>query len=487
MPREPYQRCSQAIFEAWLKPHIMAQPLITTHFGVKFESLVETENNVISILRTNSGELLTVTSKFVIGCDGAGSAVRKSIGIGLTGGPVPSMMHLIHFKSRDLTRLQKQGQFWHIFFTHGACLISQDEKDTWTIHIPRPIGTDVSSIDPMAAIYEGLGTKEQPYHIDIDEVLVTSGWRPNICIADRYISDKGHVFLSGDAAHQNIPTGGYGMNTAVGDSFDIGWKLAAAVAGYAGPSLLKSYETERRPVAVKNIDRSGRHWMVHATYQQWCDENPQLIYQKTDSAKQLKQKIADHVLTHDEENTDHGIEMGYRYHDSSVIIPDPDAIEKLGGKNGYVPETVPGGRAPHVFLSDGNTSIYDLFGAGQEFTLVDFTTEGLYIHKFESVAKTLNVPLKLVHLPDEEHVHRVWERDAILVRPDDHVAWRATQEPKVIDAEHIFKMVLGTGELQKAKSEVSTGSSAFVSEKTFTGTVGNVDQNNLVGLAVFQT
>jgi 2-polyprenyl-6-methoxyphenol hydroxylase-like FAD-dependent oxidoreductase len=88
MPREPYQRCSQAIFEAWLKPHIMAQPLITTQFGMKFESLVETEDNVISTFTTQSGERHTVTSQYVLGCDGAGSKVRKSIGITLTGGPV---------------------------------------------------------------------------------------------------------------------------------------------------------------------------------------------------------------------------------------------------------------------------------------------------------------------------------------------------------------------------------------------------------------
>lgn len=88
MPRLPYQRCSQAIFEAWLKPHIVAQSLITTHFGMKFESLVETTDKVTSKFTTESGEIHTVTSQYVIGCDGAGSKVRKNIDIDLTGGPV---------------------------------------------------------------------------------------------------------------------------------------------------------------------------------------------------------------------------------------------------------------------------------------------------------------------------------------------------------------------------------------------------------------
>ena len=396
------------------------------------------------------------------------------------------MMHLIHFKSRDLTRLHKQGQFWHIFFTHGACIIAQDEKDTWTIHIPRPVGTDFSSIDPIAAIREGLGTTDLPYHIEIDEILVTSGWRPNICLADRYISDKGRVLLSGDAAHQNIPTGGYGMNTAVGDSFDVGWKLAAVLAGHGGPSLLSSYEAERRPVAAKNINRSGRHWMVHATYQGWCSEDPQVVYQKTGPAKDLKEKIADHILTHDEENKDHDIEMGYCYKDSPIILRDPDTVDTPDQSNGYVQDTVPGARAPHVFLSDGKTSIHDLFGTGQEYTLVDFTTEGLFVQGFESAAKTLSVPLRVVHLTNEEHVHQVWQRDAVLVRPDDHVAWRATLESKDFDAGHILRVAVGKEEARKSKDTVLAVSSAPVPENIFMGTVGNVDQNSLAGLAVFQ-
>lgn len=88
MPREPYQRCSQAIFEAWLKPRIEADPLITAKFGLKFESLVETEDSVTSTLVDMSGEKHIVKSSYVVGCDGAGSKVRHSIGISMTGGPV---------------------------------------------------------------------------------------------------------------------------------------------------------------------------------------------------------------------------------------------------------------------------------------------------------------------------------------------------------------------------------------------------------------
>ena len=86
-----------------------------------------------------------------------------------------------------------------------------------------PLDYDISQLDPEEAVCSCLEGSIGLYPIKIDKVLVTSSWRSNICIAEKYIPSKGRVFLSSDAAHQNIPTGGYGMNTAVGGSFDIDW------------------------------------------------------------------------------------------------------------------------------------------------------------------------------------------------------------------------------------------------------------------------
>lgn len=88
MPREPYQRCSQAIFEAWLKPKLQANPLVETHFGWKFESLVESESEVESTVVDQVGQRHVIRSQYVIGCEGAGSKVRQAIGSVLEGGPV---------------------------------------------------------------------------------------------------------------------------------------------------------------------------------------------------------------------------------------------------------------------------------------------------------------------------------------------------------------------------------------------------------------
>lgn len=405
-------------------------------------------------------------------------------------------MHLIHFKSRDLGRLHKQGQFWHIFFTNGCIIISQDEVNTWTVHIPIPIGTDVSTIEPKQAIYRALGGEHEPFEVEIDEILVTSVWRPNIYLADKYKSEYGRVFISGDAAHQNIPTGGYGMNTAVGDSFDIGWKIAAVLAGHGGQDLLDSYETERRPVGARNIERSGVHFSVHALYWGWCMESPGLTSAETEDGQNFRNKITEHIKAHDGENKDLGIELGYRYNGSPIVMDEKDAKEPAWNFKDYIPTTWPGARAPQVFLSDDKLSIYDHFGSGNQYTLVDFTIDGSYARAFEEAAKKSAVPLKVVHLPHEPHVRKIWERDAVLVRPDDHVAWRSPESsngPIDLQAGEVLSLATGKGKsrnlwsssldsiwIPKHHSPV-----AMIGHK-FTATVGEQNHAEVQDLAAFQ-
>ena len=338
----------------------------------------------------------------------------------------PAAMGLVHFRSRDLGVLHKQGQFWHIFFSKGGAIISQDEVDTWTVH--KKISLDEyeewSKVDALDAISDVIGASSGPCPIRVDEVLLKSSWRPSIAVAECYKSPGHRVFLSGDAAHQNIPTGGYGMNTAVGDSFDLGWKLAACINGYGGKGLLSSYEKERKPVARRNIDRSGVHFEIHAAYWEWVREaGAAAVLSKGEEGNVLRAKWNDRVTEHDGENKDHGIELGYRYNGSPIIVPDTGSIEPPWSERHYIASTWPGARAPHVYLEDDETSIYDLFGP--DFSIVDFSGDGRYAEAFVDAAKAMSVPLKSICLPKEKHARDVWERDAVLIRPDDHVAWRA--------------------------------------------------------------
>ena len=399
----------------------------------------------------------------------------------------PGAMFLIHFKSRDLTVLHRQGQFWHIFFTTGSVLISQNELDTWTLHTPIAVDADISDIDPMDTISKELGGSiGSPVPIKIDEILVTSTWRPNIYLAANYISPGARVFLAGDSAHQLIPTGGYGMNTAVGDSFDIGWKLAAVLKGYAGTTLLASYEAERRPVAIRNMELSGKHWSVHAVWQEWARNAGNNISCQTSEGRQVRQRIKEYVQANDLENQSFGVELDYRYTDSPVVIADEETDEPPWNISQYTPSTWPGARAPHLWLKEGN-SIFELFGFGPEFTLIDFTMTGVYADHFARKARELNIPLKTVLLSDEEQARKIWERDAVLVRPDDHVAWRAKGAAgKMVDASEVEAILMKA--VGRAARSPQNKYEAVVPDQPqpFTGTVGNVDRDSVKMMGSFQ-
>ncbi|KAI1619264.1 FAD binding domain-containing protein [Exophiala viscosa] len=499
MPREPYLRCSQVIFEAWLKPICEKNPLITTFFGRKFEELTEEKDGVTSVLtEIKTNEKIRVRSQYVIACDGAGSRVRRSAGLKITGGPVPIAMYLVHFRSRDLSRLQSQGQFWHIFMTGGGAIISQDEDEIWTVHLPISLEQDTDKIDPYELVYQFLGSHTGPYPINIDEILVKSVWRPNLVVADEYRSVKGRVFLAGDSAHQNIPTGGYGMNMGLGDAYDIGWKLAAVIKGYGGPHLLESYGNERRPVALRNVERSGQHQSVHWEYCTWTkNAGEEVILSQNEAGKQLKQRIRDYVYEHDGENKDHGIEMGYRHRTSPVIFRNDGESEPEWTVRSYIPSTWPGSRAPHVFLNDGSTSIFDLFG--DDYTIVDFTPSGEASKNFGKAAEKLNIPLKQLHLPREDHSAAIWERKVVLVRPDQFVAWRSREDlSSPLDdyqIDNILQIAVGkrpaphSAALNGAIETSAQSAHGGAGLNPFSATVGNVEQDagKIEKMAAFQS
>lgn len=278
------------------------------------------------------------------------------------------------------------------------------------------------------------------------------------------------------------------MNTAVGDSFDIGWKVAAAVRGYGGRSLLQSYEDERRPVGMKNIDRSGAHWKVHVTCWERSGQSEGAISSDSEKGKALREELAQHLVTHDNENKDHGLELGYRYKSDVIVLQEDPSTEPPWLEKHYIASTWPGARVPHVFLKDGVTSIFDLFGQGSEWTLVDFSQEGDYVKLFQSAQASLKVkiPIKFVHLPDEPHARKVWERDAVMVRPDDHAAWRSsTGKGLNFDAEKILLTATGQASNDFAARLVNDGGKK-ADEVVFTGTVGNVEQSKVEQLAAFQ-
>jgi len=433
MPQEPYQRIMQSVFEKLLRRKCLEDPNITMLFGT-FDGLKESDDGVISTLALlGTCANTNVHSRYVIGCDGSKSRVRQAVGINMHGEKLPVKYFLVHFRSKDLKRMHCQGPFWHIFYINGGVLISQDEIDTWTIHQAFPLDVDPSAVNPMDVIFNVLGGLVGPYMIDVDEILVSGFWRPSTYTANAYRSLEGRVFLAGDSAHQCIPTGAYGMNTGVGDGWDVSWKIAAVLNGFGGEQLLRSYDNERKPVGLRNVARSGELMQVHLTYLEWVQSASEGCLHSADSeaGRVLREKIVRHVESNDTEIAEEGLGLDYRFPDSPVVVSESTPQQPNWELLHYTPSTLPGHRAPYLVLSDGLTSTYDLYGPW--YSIFDFSADGDAAKIFSNVAGELNIPLKPVNLPEESHVKRTWEREAVLIRPDGYVAWRSSPTAGLVD------------------------------------------------------
>lgn len=356
----------------------------------------------------------------------------------------------MHFQSRDLRRLHKFGRFWHIFLTDrtgglGGAIIAQDEIDTYTTHLflqaDDPLDTDAMSAEDV--VYRVLGGMHDPYPITIDKILVRSTWRPVIAVTKSWSGPHKRAFLAGDAAHQNIPTGGYGMNMGIGDAFDLGWKLAAVVKKTGGLGLLKSYELERKPVAARNVAHSGFHFQVHIALRELLSSDgpdPRDVDKPTDEARLTRMKVEKHYNEHDGENKDFGIEMDYRYK-SNVVLPDDTGVsEPPWTPAHYTPSTWPGSRPPHLLLDNGD-AIFDRFG--KDWTLLCFADNERGKCFIVESAERLGVPLHTVDLSRETLAKKLYERKLVLIRPDQHVAWRGDAVETLAAAQRVLEIVTG--------------------------------------------
>jgi hypothetical protein len=250
-------------------------------------------------------------------------------------------------------------------------------------------------------------------------------------VAERY--RKGRVFIAGDSAHVMSPTGGFGMNTGIGDAVDLGWKMAATLLGFGGPPLLGSYDNERRPVGLRNREASASHTKVRLAIGE-CYKNALESGSPMSDARriELSAKIAE---LGNAENESTGIEFGYIYNESPIVAGEAGTTPPSDPLR-YVPTTMPGARLPSSFLTDG-TALFDRLGPW--FTLVNFGD--VDEAPFVSAAQRAGIPLKVLSLR-EPSLQRVYGRDAFLVRPDQHIAWRGS-ESSTIDGAKTLARALG--------------------------------------------
>jgi 2-polyprenyl-6-methoxyphenol hydroxylase-like FAD-dependent oxidoreductase len=427
--REPGMRISQIILEPVLREAVEASPLIDSRFGWTFETLEQDGTGVSAAVReARSGERHKLRAGWLIGCDGGGSRVRRELGIALEGPQSVARGFLIHFTSEDREFLNPWGIAWHLQTPRGS-LVAQDDRNTWTLHTALPPGTDEAKVDPGERLRAWAGR-------DFDfDILVANAWSPHLVIAERYLD--GRVILAGDAAHQVIPTGGYGMNSGVGDAFDLGWKLAAIVNGWGGPKLLDSYERERRPIAVQNRAASERHFGVRIKLAEMFarfEAEGSLDETGPIGADRRSRVGAAIAALGNAENEFWGIEHGYRYGESPIVWQEagtPPPFDPLT----CAPTTWPGGRLPHLRLSDVRF-LHDQLA--RDFTLL--VAGGVDPGDVSAGADRLGIPLAVVRLGGDSKLGLL-ERNLLLVRPDQHIAWRGDAAPHDWDA--VLKRIVG--------------------------------------------
>jgi 2-polyprenyl-6-methoxyphenol hydroxylase-like FAD-dependent oxidoreductase len=434
MPAEPPMRVSQVEIEPVLQRAVQAAPMVEARWGVELQDLSQDRNVVIATLRTADGTTEKVCCRYLVGCDGGTSRVRDCVGIRLEGQWRVQQRFLTHFRSSDVDLLQRWGIAWH-YQSPAGTLIAQNDKDIWTLQTRWPQEVAPEDVD-VPALLRGFAGRDFAH-----EILVANAWTPHFVVAERY--GEGRVLLAGDAVHQYVPTGGYGMNTGIGDACDLGWKLAAMLHGYGDPRLLASYDLERRPVGRRNCDAARRHSEARAEIAAVYRAAGDLT--APDAGGDAARAAAGYCIAAigNAENQSFGIELGYAYAESELICADPGA-DIPDDPLHYVPTTAPGARMPSVLISDGTGDGVPIFDRlGLWFTLACFgapASEALV-----AAAARRGVPLEVLRIDDPDIVS-VYGRGLLLVRPDQHVAWRGAACEDLREGDAIVSRVLGWNE-----------------------------------------
>jgi 2-polyprenyl-6-methoxyphenol hydroxylase-like FAD-dependent oxidoreductase len=370
----------QDVLEPILRSHAEAHEVSHVRFGVEVTGLDQDVEGIrVDLLEQVSGERRSVRAEYLIAADGAHSFVRTAVGIGMSSDDrLTHELNVLFRADLEPVRGTNRSVLFRVDNDAVGGVIGMAGEGRWIFLCPE--FPDATPERCAGLVRAAAGVADLPV-----EIVAISRWERAAAVAHRFRA--GRVFLAGDAAHRLTPAGAFGLNTGVQDVHNLAWKLSGVLAGWAGNGLLDSYETERRPVALRNVDLSRRFW---------------------DSG--LGAGV--------------GYDLGFSYQ-QGALIPDgssPPAVSDPVSE--YVPTARPGSRAPHCWLSiDSGVSTLDLFH--RDFVLLTGRRDSGWWSAAARIAAE-GVPIRAVDPPAE-----AWAEDygvepggAVLVRPDGHVAWR---------------------------------------------------------------
>ncbi|MGM4931582.1 FAD-dependent oxidoreductase [Tardiphaga sp. 619_E2_N8_5] len=424
---EPPHRINQIYLEPVLFANAAANPRITILSRTEMVHFDQDISGVsVKARGLDEGRSFTIRARFLIGCDGGRSLTRKLIGASFVGTPVIQRVQSTLIDAPDLkTLMQPHTPAWMVLALNPrrtGTVVAIDGHDRWLIHNHlKPDEPEFDSVDRDWSIRTILGVGPDFNY----KVVSKEDWVGRRLVADRFRDRR--VFICGDAAHLWMPYAGYGMNAGIADAVSLCWMLAAHLNGWADAGLLDAYAAERQPIT----DQVSRFAMEHALASiSQRGAVPAVIEEDSEAGAAARAAVGRAAYDLNvKQYCCAGLNFGYFYDQSPVIAYDGEAPPAYT-MGDFDPSTVPGARMPHVWLSDGR-SIFDAMGPGYTLLRYDPACD---VTALREAARRNGVPLTLIDLSIAEVDAGQPAEALLLVRPDQHIAWRGRLPPPDPDA-----------------------------------------------------
>ncbi len=417
---EPQHKINQMFLEPILRAHAEQHPRIRLLTRTRLDRFEDRDGEVAGeATNLDSGEIIRVASRFLIGCDGGASTVRKQIGAKFEGDAALTRVVSLHVTAPEVVaRLPRPLAHRYFVVNHvqSGVAVTLDGRALWSFHVMLPTpDSDPAALDRGRAIAAMTGLEDLSY-----DVFAVDEWTGRRLLASSF--RDGNVFLCGDAAHIWVPNAGYGMNAGIADAENLAWRLSAVLQGWGGRLLLDGYERERHPI-TDQVSQFAKTLAVQNRASAFRHPPPALSQPGAEGEKLRGEFGAALYALNLPQFTPLGLNFAYFYADSPNIAYDGEAAPAYGIGD-YTPSTVPGCRAPHFFQKDG-ASLYD--GLGDGYALLRFD-RGADTSPLRLAAQRRGMPLKVLDV-DPADAAGLYRHALVLVRPDRHVAWRGQAAP----------------------------------------------------------
>ena len=420
---EPPHRINQIFLEPILFEHAAAQPRIRIiNRSCAEDVVVEDSSASLGLRDLDTGTVRRAGCRFLIGCDGARSVVRKAIGAELSGDAIIQRVQSTFIRAPGLIDRQQHASAWGtgaINPRRSGMVYAIDGRERWLVHNYMKAGEgDFDSVDRDACIRTILGVGADFEY----EVISKEDWFGRRLIANRF--RKACAFIAGDAAHIWVPYAGYGMNAGIADAMNLSWLLAAHLNGWAPLAILDAYEAERWPITSQVSRFAMSHAEAEIRRRGAVPDEIEEMGSRGERARQEVGRLAYEINVR--QYACAGLNFG-TYYDRSPIIAYDGSEHPPYTMDSYTPSTVPGCRTPHLWCEDGG-SLYDAMGP--EFTLLRFDS-ALDVSALQTAARSTGVPLRVLDVGLREACQGAWcDGGLVLSRPDQHVAWRGNRLPE---------------------------------------------------------